>query len=104
MLALQDYALRLSGGDREVAGNYNMPRVAASDVQAVTDRRICRRAARAYHTAVRGPGVPQVSRRVVVIKVGSTRYLVLDPAEREGEFEVTVIFDSRFAPLLAFNS
>jgi hypothetical protein len=104
VLALQDYALRLSGGDPEVAGKYNMPRVASSDVEVVTDGRTCRRAARAYHTAVRGPAVPQISRRVVVIKVGSTRYLVLDPAEHEGEFEVTVIFDSKFAPLLAFNS
>jgi hypothetical protein len=29
---------------------------------------------------------------------------VLDPAERDGEFEVTVILDGNFAPLLAFNS
>ena len=104
MLSLQDYALRLSGGDPEVAGKYDMPRVPAADVKVVTDRRICRRAARAYHTAVRGREVRQISRRVAVIKVGSTRYLVLDPAEHEGEFEVTIIFDSKFAPLLAFNS
>jgi hypothetical protein len=104
VLALQDYALRLGGGDPEVAGKYNMPRVAASAVEVVTDRRICRRAGRAYHMAVRGPEVPQIARSVVVIKVGSTRYLVLDPAERDGEFEVTVILDGNFAPLLAFNS
>jgi hypothetical protein len=45
-----------------------------------------------------------VSRSVAVIRVGATRYLVLDPAEREGEFEVAVIFDSDFTSLLAFNS
>ena len=106
-LALQDFAVRLTGGDSTLNTTrqaYQLPTVAPSEVQIVKTESICRQAAQAYHKAVRGNSAPQVPRSVAVIKVGTTRYLVLDPAEREGEFEVTVIFDSAFAPLVSFNS
>jgi len=83
---------------------YQLPEMPSSQVQIVKTKSICQRAAQAYNKAVRGNSASQVSRTVAVIKVGSTRYLVTDPAEREGEFGVTVIFDGAFAPLLAFDS
>ena len=106
-LALQDYAVRLTGGDPALARkrqSYQLPSVPASQIQIVNTKSVCQQAAQAYNKAVRGNSAPQVSRSVAVIKIGTTRYLVTDPAEREGEFGVTVIFDAAFAPLLAFNS
>ena len=106
-LALHDYTVRLTGGDSTLARTreaYRLPAVPASQVRIVEDKSTCQRAARAYHRAVRGAAATPIARSVAVIRVGTTRYLVLDPAEREGEFEVTVIFDSDFTSLLAFNS
>ncbi len=107
VVTLQDYALRLTGGDPSLdrkRQSYQLPSVPASKVQIVKTKSVCQQAAQAYNKAVRGNSAPQVSRSVAVIKIGTTRYLVTDPAEREGEFGVTVIFDASFAPLLAFNS
>jgi hypothetical protein len=106
-VALKDYAVRLTGGDPSLdkkRQSYQLPIVASSQVQVVKTKSLCQQAAQAYNKAVRGNSAPQVSRTVAVIQVGSTRYLVTDPAELEGEFGVTVIFDASFAPLLAFNS
>lgn len=106
-LGLQDYALRLTGGDPSLdkkRQSYQLPKVPASQVQIVKTKSVCTQAAQAYNKAVRGNSAPQVSRTVAVIKVSTTRYLVTDPAEREGEFGVTVIFDASFSPLLAFHS
>ena len=106
-VALRDYAVRLTGGDPSLARKgraYQLPVTPPSQIQVVTTKSVCRRAAQAYHKAVRGAGAPQISRTVVVVKVGATRYLVLDPAQRAGEFETTVIFDSSFTPLLGFDS
>jgi hypothetical protein len=106
-VGLKDYALRLTGGDPSLdkkRQSYQLPKVSSSQVQVVKTKSICQQAAQAYNKAVRGNSAPQVSRTVAVIKIGSTRYLVTDPAEREGEFGVTVIFDASFTPLLAFHS
>lgn len=106
-LGLKDYALRLTGGDPSLdkkRQSYQLPTVPSSQVQIVKTKSVCQQAAQAYNKAVRGISAPQVSRTVAVIKVSNTRYLVTDPAEREGEFGVTVIFDASFTPLLAFHS
>jgi hypothetical protein len=106
-LALQDYVTRLTGADPALVqkrGAYQLPAVTASQIQVIKTKSTCQQAAQAYNKAVRGDSAPQISRSVVVIKVGTNRYFVLDPTEREGEFEVTVIFDSEFKPLAAFNS
>jgi hypothetical protein len=106
-IALQDYAVRLTGGDPALAAKrqaYQLPAATPSQIQVVKTKSVCQRAAQAYNKAVRGASAPQVSRGVVVLTIGTTRYMVLDPAERQGEFEVTVIFDSAFTPLAAFNS
>jgi hypothetical protein len=105
--ALHDYALRLTGGDPSLdrkRQSYRLPKVPASQVQIVKTKSVCQQAAQAYNKAVRGNAAPRVSRSVAVIKIGTSRYLVTDPAELEGEFGVTVIFDASFASLLAFNS
>jgi len=106
-MSLQDYTLRLTSGDPSLDKTrlaYQLPKVASSQIEIVKTKSVCQRAAQAYHKAVRGGSAPQVSRTVAVIKVGTTRYLVTDPEEREGEFGVTVVFNASFAPLLAFNS
>jgi hypothetical protein len=107
VVSLREYAVRLTGGDPSLDKKrqaYQLPKATSSQIRVVKTKSVCRQAAQAYNKAVRGASAPQVSRSVAVIKVGSTRYLVTDPAEREGEFGVTVIFDASFAPLLAFNS
>ena len=105
-VGLQDYVVRLTGGDPTLAKKrqgYQLPAATASQVQLIKTKSICQQAAQAYNKAVRGPSAAQISRTVVVIKVGTSRYVVQDPAELEGEFQVTVIFDSNFAPLVSFN-
>jgi hypothetical protein len=104
---LKDYATRLTSGDATLETTrttYSLPLTPAKQVSLVTTKSVCQQAAQAYHRAVRGPTVPQISRTVVVVKVGSTRYLVLDPVEQAGEYNVTVVFDAGFAPIAAFNS
>lgn len=101
---LRDYVARLTSdpalGAKRV--QYQLP--TNSTVQVVMQSKTCKDAAQAYHVAVRGASAPPISRQVVVIKVGSTRYVVLDPREQEGEYEITVIFNSSFQPLASFNS
>ncbi len=83
---------------------YQLPVASASVVQIVTTKSVCRQAAEAYHAAVRGANAPKISRTVAVVKVGTSRYAVIDPQEREGEFELNVIFDANFTPLVTFQS
>ena len=104
---LRDYVVRLTGGDPallQTRQTYQLPTASGSQIQIVKTKSTCQQAARAYHNVVRGSSAPAISRNVVVVKVGSTRYVVLDPAEREGEYTVTVVFDAAFAPLSSFQS
>jgi hypothetical protein len=105
---LKDYMLRLtSGADTSYEATrqqYQLPLAPATQVQVVTRTKTCKAAAQAYHRAVRGAAAPPISRSVAVIKVGSSRYVVLDPTEHEGEYQVTVIFNGSFQSLAAFNS
>jgi len=82
---------------------YQLPAVAASKVTVVTTASVCRKAGAAYHAAVTPPGTPPIARTLVVIKVGTTRYVVLDPTERAGEFENHIVFDSRWNRLIGFS-
>jgi len=75
---------------------YSLPAVAKSKVSVVTTATICRQAGAAYHAAVTPPGTPPVSRTLVVVKVGTTRYIVVDPNQKAGEFEVNEVFDSKW--------
>lgn len=82
---------------------YQLPAVAASKVSVVTTASICKKAGAAYHAAVTPPGTPEKSRTLVVIKVSNTRYVVLDPNERVGEFGSHVVFDSNWNRLIGFS-
>jgi len=44
-----------------------------------------------------------VSRTLVVIKVGTTRYVVLDPNQLNGEFRSNIVFDSKWKVLIGFT-
>ena len=106
-VALKDYVVRLTSGDPALVQKrqaYQLPAVAASKVSVVKTSSVCQQAAQAYNRAVRGASAPQVSRSVVVIQVGTTHYVVLDPVERQGEFQVVFTFTSAFVPLKAFNT
>jgi hypothetical protein len=105
-VALLDYVTRLTGGDPVLELKrraYLLPTATSSQIQVIQKKSTCERAGQAYHKAVRGTSAPQVSRSMVVIKVGSKRYVVLDPKERQGEWEITLIFDSAFTALIGFN-
>ncbi len=83
---------------------YHLPALSASKVTVVTTTSVCNRAGDAYHTTVARPGTPRVSRTLVVIKVGRSRYVVLDPNERAGEFQLNDIFDSKWHYLIGLTS
>ncbi len=68
-----------------------------TDVQWVQDENICSEAARAFMRDVGLSTQPQV----FVIRVG-TRYIVLNPATKAGEFTIHIVFDNRWRRLAGF--
>jgi len=106
--SLRDYVVRLvTGTDSEsvaTRNRYQLPATIASKVTVETSSTLCNKAGAAYHTAVTAPGTPPVSRTLALVKVGSTRYVVLDPNQRAGEFEVNIVFDSKWIRLVGFSS
>ena len=82
---------------------YQLPAVAASKVNVITTSSTCTRAGAAYHAAVTPPGTPAVSRTLVVIKVGTTRYVVVDPNQRAGRFMEHEVFDSHWTLLIGWT-
>ncbi len=82
---------------------YQLPAVAASKVSVVTGATVCKQAGNAYHAAVTPPGTPPVSRTLVVIKVGTTRYVVVDPNQRAGKFTEHEVFDAKWKLLIGFT-
>lgn len=82
---------------------YSLPTTTASKVTVITTANICSQAGDAYHNAVR-PGPPPISRTLVVIKVGTNRYVVVDEDEKAGEFTPTVVFDRNWVKLAAWDS
>jgi hypothetical protein len=83
---------------------YTLPAVDASKVSVVTTSSVCNQAGAAYHIAVTQPGTPIVSRTLVVVKVSTTRYVVLDPNQHAGEFALHVVFDKNWNDLAGFGS
>lgn len=84
---------------------YNLPAVTASKVSIVTTSSLCAAAGAAYHTAVAAPGTPPVSRTLVVIKIGTTRYVVSDPTETGGSgYNLHAVFDKTWHFLVGFAS
>jgi hypothetical protein len=104
---LRDYARRLTSGDTSLASTrelYQLPPTKPGDVRIVTDEAVCQRAAQAFHVAVRGDSAPPRARQVAVVQVGRNRFLVLDPEQRQGEYELTVIFDAAWRYLVTLMS
>lgn len=96
----------VTGTDSQSAATrqaYQLPAVSSSKVSVVTTASVCRQAGGAYHTAVTPPGTPPVSRTLVVIKVGSSRYVVVDPNQRAGEFSEHEVFDAHWVLLGGFT-
>src|SRR5438876_117556 len=69
----------VTGSDSATRNAYKLPSVAASQVSVVTTSSTCNKAGAAYNGVVAYGRTP-TSRTLVVIKVGSTRYVVLDPS------------------------
>ncbi|HJU75280.1 MAG TPA: hypothetical protein VJ717_16175 [Gemmatimonadaceae bacterium] len=67
----------------------------ASQVSVITQTNKCKSAGESYHSVLQ-PGSPQISRSMVVIKIANNRYVITDPAERQGEFGTVMITDSNF--------
>lgn len=78
-----------SFADRRLA--YDIPLTTLSEVQPVFDSAVCRRAAQAYEQELDLPGQPSV----YVVRIG-TRYVVLDPDTKRGEFSVYLVLDMNF--------
>jgi hypothetical protein len=104
--SLRDYMIRLvTATDTELVATrilYQLPVVAATEVIVDSSSAICNRAGAAYHSAVAVEGTPPTSRTLAVVRVGKTRFVVLDPKQMAGEFEIHVIFDSKWNRLAAF--
>ncbi len=77
---------------------YNLPLTTASKVAFVTSTRTCATAAQAYYGEL-GVAAPTGPVQVIVLKVGSGRYVVTNQSHREGEFNVAVVFDSKWHAL-----
>lgn len=107
-LAMQDYVVRLvTGTDSETVATrtrYQLPVVDSSKVSIVTTIKTCQSAGAAFEKAVNPPGTPAVSRSMVVIKVSNSRYVIVDPDERVGEYEANVVTDANFNVLAKFTS
>jgi hypothetical protein len=108
--ALADYARRLvTFTDPRYARarvSYRLPVAPEQAVSIVTRAAVCREAAAAYHRAAAPAGSPPVSRAVAVVKVGTSRYLVSDPAHHnpKSHYEMTVVFDAAWTVLASFAS
>lgn len=105
---LRNYIVSLvtgtDSGTVALRGRYNLPAVSASKVTVVTTGSVCTQAGGAYHAAVTQPGTPPSSRTLVVVKVSTTRFVVLDPNEHAGEFALHVVFDKNWNDLAGFGS
>ncbi len=104
---LKDYLVRLvtasSGSELDtVRVRYQLPAGQASSVVYQKQKQLCTQIAQAYHNIVQ-PGAPQVSRNVVVFKVGMNRYVAFDPAWQFGEFKYHVVFDINLVKVAAFT-
>lgn len=103
---LKNYVTQVVTGNsdwNQVRQKLQLPTATSQNVSVVTQTKACKDAAIAYNIAVHGPSAPAVSRQVVIIKVGSTRYVVLDPTEAAGEYQLFVIFDSGFHALASYH-
>jgi hypothetical protein len=107
-IALRDYVIRLVTATTDTSlvamrTTYHLPAVDSSKVSVVTNAKTCASAAIAYNKAIHGPNAPAMSRTIIVLKISNTRYALLDPLERYGEYEINVITDANFVVLNTFS-
>lgn len=84
----------------DIRQHLNLPHLPADSVSIVTDSATCARAALAYGRNLNVPDTT-TSRQVFVVRVGPTRYIVVDPNVRNGEFMINMVFDSSFSTVFA---
>ena len=93
MVSLYQYIATSSDADntawRTTAG---LSAVSLSQVVLLNDTTLCRRAVNAYNAAM--PSAQ--STEVFLVKYGTTRYVMQDPAHNAGEYELHLITDSAF--------
>jgi hypothetical protein len=104
-ISLRDYIVSLVTATTDTAVTstrdlYQLPATTASNVTIQSGAATCNKAGAAYNAAQNAN--PAISRTLVVIKIGSTRFVVLDPNQRAGEFQVHTIFDSKWSYLAQF--
>jgi hypothetical protein len=83
---------------------YDLPTTTANRVTVIGTGRVCSQAGAAYHRAVRPAGTPAISRTLIVLKIGTTRYVVCDMDEVRGEFTPTVVFDKNWVEIKGWES
>lgn len=81
---------------------YQLPTGAASIVSVETKKAKCTDAAQAYHQELH-PGQPAVSRQMVLIKVGNTRWVTVDPQDLINGRLAYIVFTSQWAKLAVFD-
>ena len=88
----------------ETRQRYQIVASADATVEIVTNEQTCKRAARSFARAVGERG--RRARRVYVVAIrghpDTGRFMVLDPLETVGEFQVVVVFDRTFRVLAQF--
>jgi hypothetical protein len=108
VMTVRDYVVTLvTGTDTGTVADrisYDLPSTTANKVTVVGTGTVCSQAGAAYHLAVRPTGTPPISRTLIVLKIGTTRYVVTDGAERRGEFTPTVVFDKNWVHLKGWDS
>ena len=107
-VSIRDYMVRLVTATTDTSlvttrTTYHLPALDSSKVSIVTNAKTCGSAAIAYNKAIHGANAPAVSRNIVVVKIGTTRYVLIDPLERYGEYEINVITDSNFVVSSTFG-
>ena len=72
-----------------------LPTVAVAQVTLVTDTTLCRRGVTAYNSILAGDSLP-ASSAVNLLRYGSTRYVIGDPAHVVGEWVHEAVVDTSF--------
>jgi hypothetical protein len=81
----------IAESDSASLANVGLPRVAANQIQLVTNTNTCKKAVAAYRTATGQPSSPTSA---YVIRVGTTRLIVIHPSYGAGEFRSHIVLNA----------
>ncbi len=104
---LRDYVVSLVSATNDTARvqtrvAYRLPAGSHIAVTIETRRRTCARAARRLNTIL-SPGKRPISRRVIVIRVGRSHWVVMDPRVQVGAgYHEWFVFDSKWRKVSGF--